>query len=398
VSDASYAADVARLLWPAPWSEPRVSWGSRGRGGERRTAWVFPSARRPRLLLPADVPASATMLRRLGGGSSPAHAAARRVLERAVGSRAFALAPWPALSTAASAAGADSVETHLAEAFGTEVRVGVVLGTRRVNQKPVLQVFDRRGRLLGYAKIGHNPLTAALVRREAVALTRLHDAAPRLFEVPRVVHHGRWSGLEVLAMTALESDPARPVDPGARSAAARELTALHGTTTLPLAASGLWTRLTAEATRLGDERLARAGASLVATYGEQEVTLGSWHGDWGHWNMASGRTALQVWDWERRDEQVPAGFDELHHAAQLVRPHTAQGRAQEAALLAALPAVLAGQGVATARHRLTLCLYLLEISTRYVDALTHGATPALQRRTAWTLDLLERQLTTGGAP
>jgi hypothetical protein len=27
---------------------------------------------------------------------------------------------------------------------------------------------------------------------------------------------------------------------------------------------------------------------------------------------------------------------------------------------------------------------------RYVDALTHGATPALRRRTAWVLSLLER--------
>ena len=43
-----------------------------------------------------------------------------------------------------------------------------------------------------------------------------------------------------------------------------------------------------------------------------------------------------------------------------------------------------------AEHDLTLRLYLLEIAVRYVDALTHGATPALQRRTDWVLSLLER--------
>ena len=64
------------------------------------------------------------------------------------------------LRVAAPDADADSIETHLAERLGTDVRVGVLLGTRRANQKPVLQVFARDGRSLGYAKIGHNDLTA----------------------------------------------------------------------------------------------------------------------------------------------------------------------------------------------------------------------------------------------
>ena len=41
-------------------------------------------------------------------------------------------------------------------------------------------------------------------------------------------------------------------------------------------------------------------------------------------------------------------------------------------------------------HDLTLRLYLLEMAVRYVDALTHGATPALLRRTSWVLSVLER--------
>ena len=49
-------------------------------------------------------------------------------------------------------------------------------------------------------------------------------------------------------------------------------------------------------------------------------------------------------------------------------------------------------GVRLDHHELTLRLYLMEIATRYVDALTFGATPALLRRTAWVISLLEHRL------
>jgi len=53
---ASYAVEVARLLWPEPWDEPYVT---RSRSGDRaahRDAYIFPSRARPRLLVPADLP------------------------------------------------------------------------------------------------------------------------------------------------------------------------------------------------------------------------------------------------------------------------------------------------------------------------------------------------------
>ena len=120
------------------------------------------------------------------------------------------------------------------------------------------------------------------------------------------------------------------------------------------------------------------------------VHLGGWHGDWGRWNMGMGDGILQLWDWERYDPEVPIGFDALHFAAQSVRPGEREARRQEAAFLGSAPSALAELGVAPGQHDLVLRLYLLEIAVRYVDALTHGATPALQRRTAWVLSLLEQ--------
>lgn len=393
-TSASYAAEVARLLWPEPWGAPVVTRSRRRSGQPHRDAYLFPSARRPRLLVPADVPGAASMLQRLGSGRGRLAVPARALLERSVRSSAFPLLGWPVLRVCAPDAGADSIERHLADRFGHDVRVGVMLGTRRVTQKPVLQVFHPDGRLLGYAKIGHNDLTAPLVRREATSLAALGRQDIRTFAVPRVLHHGQWSGLEVLVISELRTDPRAPVTAGTREAAMRELAHLDGTTTSVLTASSFWTRLMGEVGALSQEpdgpRLRAAADAVEARHGDQEVDLGGWHGDWGHWNMGMGGGVLQLWDWERHDPCVPVGFDAVHYAAQCVRPGHPDAHDRDDELLRSVPAALERMGVGPDRHDLTLDLYLLEIAARYVEALRHGATPALERRTSWALSLLQR--------
>ncbi|MEQ6902475.1 hypothetical protein [Nocardioides sp. YIM 152588] len=395
---SAYAADVARLLWPAPWGEPRVTRGAaRGRGGDgvaHRDAYLFPNARRPRLLVPADVPASSVMLQRLGNGRGALVAPLRDLAERSVRSRAFGLARWPVLRVPAAGPGADSVERYLGERLGTEVRVGVLLGTRRVNQKPVLQVFGLDGALVAYAKVGHNDLTAQLVGREAASLTAVADLGPRTFRLPRLLHHGAWAGLAVMAISPLPTDPRRPVPAAVREAAMREVAELGGTVAAPLAESGFWDRIRRSTRTLpegpGRARLRAVVQEVHGGHGATDVRLGGWHGDWGHWNMGMKGDELQLWDWERYDPQVPVGFDALHFVAQAVRPGSKEDRRQEEGFLGSVPASLAAMGVPADRHDLVLRLYLVEMASRYLDALRHGATPALRRRTDWVLSLLER--------
>lgn len=393
-SSASYAAEVARLLWPAPWDVPHVTRGRHVSGRPHRDAYIFPSERRPRLLVPADVPGSASMLRRLGSGRGPFAGPMRALLERSVHTRAFALARWPILRVPGADPGSDSIEAYLADSFGTQVRVGVMLGTRRVTQKPVLQVFALDGRLLGYAKVGHNDLTAALVRREAASLALLSATPPHTFAMPRVLHHGQWRGLEVLVISELPTDARRPVPAAARLAAMRELAELTATTASSVATSTFWARLRSDIDGLSQQpdgpRLSAAADLVERDHGADEIGLGGWHGDWGHWNMGMGQGRLQLWDWERYDPSVPIGFDAVHFAAQGVRPGHRDAHTRDDTFLGAVPVTLAQLGVDAVRHDLTLRLYLLEITARYVEALTHGATPALVRRTAWALTLLER--------
>lgn len=393
-SSASYAAEVARLLWPEPWGTPHVTRNLHRPGLPHRDAYVFPSERRPRLLVPADVPASSSMLRRLGDDRSAFAGPLRAVLERVVGSRAFRLAHWPMLRVPGTDPDADSIENHLAGCLGTGVRVGLVLGPRRVNQKPVLQVFGLDGALLGYAKVGHNALTAALVRREAESLTSISGHQPRSFRAPRLLHHGQWAGLEVLLISPLSSDAGQPVPPATRLAAMREVAGLSGPRSATLAESAFWSRLRDAAHLLpgasDDTRLLVAVDTIERSYGDVHVSLGGWHGDWGPWNMGMDGEVLQLWDWERYDAEVPIGFDALHFIAQSVRPGERDERRQEESFLRSVPGALSELDVGADHHDLTLRLYLLEMAVRYVDALTHGATPALLRRTSWVLSALER--------
>jgi hypothetical protein len=177
----------------------------------------------------------------------------------------------------------------------------------------------------------------------------------------------------------------------------REVAGLGVTTTVALGESGFWSRLRREIDVLSDQpdgaRLAAGADLLEERHAADPVSLGGWHGDWGAWNMGMGPGGLQIWDWERFDPEVPVGFDGLHFDAQRVRPGQRDHRRQEETFLGSVAPTLSALGVPAERHELTLRLYLLEIAVRYVDGLTHGATPALRRRTSWVLTLLERVLT-----
>jgi hypothetical protein len=397
-ASTSYAAEVTRLLWPDPWSAPTVTRSRRRTppGGTVREAYVFPSTRNPRLLVPADVPAAATMVQRLGNDRTFLVGPLRRLLTTSVGSPLFTLARWPRLTVETSASGSGSIESHLAEVLGTDVRVGVVLGPRRINQKPVLQVFGRDGALLAFAKIGHNSLTSRLVRHESRSLARIEDLAPRHFRAPHLLHAGTWSGLDLLVMSPLTIDPREEVGPETRDAAMVELATMAGVRTSTLADSAFWQRLRGEVDALADteqgDSIARSSATLEERWGSTQLGLGGWHGDWGPWNMGMECGVLQLWDWERHDAEVPLGFDGVHLLAQRVRALHPDEQVQADELLGGVGDALAPFGIAPELHGLTMRLYLLEIAVRYTDALRVGARPDFERRTRWVVALLERLL------
>ena len=332
---------------------------------------MVPHARAPRILLPADNPvASSRAMLRFSAALSP-----RDVLQRtgvAAVLRARGAAAFADRIVVQERVG--SLRHHLANVLGEPVDLSIGLGTARANRKPVLQVFDARGRSLAFAKIGDNAVTERLVRREAESLRRLATAPlPARFEVPRLLHLGEWEGAAVLVMTSLATSVRQR--PGRQySVPHEEMVLLRGAfaeTPRALVDTPLWTQVTGVRDRLpsspATDRFADALAVLADTAGDRPVEVGAWHGDWTPWNMSRRRGRLQLWDWERFETGVPAGLDACHYGVNAVCRRDG----------ASVEAVLRGLELAGVRRdgpaadHLVGGAYLAAITSRYLpDAAT----------------------------
>jgi hypothetical protein len=295
---------------------------------------------------------------------------------------------------------------HVPAALGRDdLAAAIVLGPVRPNRKPVVQLIGRDGRAVGYMKVGWNDLTRRLVQAEAATLRRLAGAGPRTFTAPRLLHQGRWQGLEITISSAL---PHRLLRRGRRYAlppvaVTREIAELGGVTVNELGESGWWASLGERLVPVRATLIGGPAATLDATLARLEaragtrLAFGTWHGDWGPWNLRTTAGPLLVWDWERSADEVPLGFDLLHFGYQtalqgLRKPPAAAAavaRDRAAPLLAAL-----GQepGVAD-----LLCdLYLLERLCRAAEAEVSAVTGRPDTVGAALLGVLAGRLEPGG--
>ncbi|GAA1507904.1 hypothetical protein GCM10009827_022630 [Dactylosporangium maewongense] len=376
---AQYIEEVLALLYP-------------GQGSGVVEYLVVPNARKPRLLVPADD-------RRL------AAAAVRRYAEPQ--SRMAKLkrdAVVAALRTGASSVllrdrlritpGADTIDTYLRRALGTDVRLSVHIGPARANRKPVLQLLTESGATMAFAKLGTSALTRTLVKAEGNALAAVSTAGLKALRVPDAIHIGQWGEHEVLVQSALPVwRPRVPLTAPRLAKAMGEVAACCGTRRGRLDDSGYWTRLRARldaisghaeggALRAAAERIARAAGGVQLTYG-------SWHGDWSPWNMASLADTILVWDWERFTPGVPIGYDALHHALQLDIGRSPSPDRCVNDLIDAAPELLLPFGVV---HRqaveVTTLLYLIDLATRYVTDRQAEAGARLGVLGSWLLPVL----------
>jgi hypothetical protein len=262
----------------------------------------------------------------------------------------------------------------------------------------VLQLLTPAGRTLAFAKVGHNPLTAALVRGEHDALRCLGAAGLTHLRVPRVIGFSRWRGMDVLVLSPLPVWQQRiPLRPGQLAVAMAEVAAVSGVRRAPLGQSQYWQNLTArlenangDPTERGEHAALRAAlGGLAAAAGTAVLTFGSWHGDWTPWNMASTEAGLLVWDWERFTAGVPAGFDALHCWLQeQAVPGRRDPATAAAECLERAPALLDPLGVTPAQARVTALLYLADLSARYLADRQEQAGARLGAPRRWLLPTL----------
>ncbi|MFI5487174.1 hypothetical protein [Micromonospora echinaurantiaca] len=356
---------------------------------------VVPSVRRARFLLPLGAPrVTAAALLAYNALRPPGVRAARAVLGGLARVGALDRAPFPTL-TVSLPAGLAAAEVLLAQRLAAALGGGpgyAACGVRPPdpNHKPTLQLFTADGRPRGYAKIGWNGATRALVTAEAAALRELPALAgvPGHPAAPRLLAETSWDG-QVVALVEPLPPAVRGLPVGAPPAIPALLAvARRGRPPAPprpLAGSGFLARLAGTARRAAaaDPAGARAVAAVAALahrYGDTRVEFGHWHGDWVPWNLGRHDGRLVAWDWEHSAPDVPLGFDLAHDAFQRAVVLRGEPVAQAArAVDTRLARYGAALGLDPAARRLVADAYLVELwlrAWRLADA-GAGWNPAL---------------------
>jgi hypothetical protein len=398
---------AARVLGATPGTDTSSARPARS-APERYT--VIPSSRSPRLLVPRGDRRVAAVAVRHAIVATSRRARLRQVVlaglfsvglgDRSVGDLAF--------RDTVRVDGPERLSARLAALIGGDVRVSMRFGPDRANRKPVLQLLDATGVCVAFAKVGVNPLTRELVRREAAALTRLEDQNLAPVRPPRLLFAGRWrEDLELMVVEALPVWRPEPTRPGAvddaRIAAMRAVAKVGGVRTDVDALNGYLTDLTARIRALDPNpgtgpllgALDRVRASGLP------VPIGAWHGDWTDGNMAVRDDEVLLWDWERFADRVPVGFDALH--CEFNRAMGAPNRSAAAAAAAVrdrcadllapfdVPATMAGA---------IWSLYAAEIATRFLTDGLDRTTSKLGRVADWLGPALavEIAVPAGGEP
>lgn len=363
----AYLSDAVARLWP----DGSLALRRAPAGSQNRDFLLLPNAAMPRLLVPAGRRrAAAAAVRGYGEQAGRRDRVKNRMLSTALRTGLAQLLLRDRVGVTGGGAG---LPGHLGDLLCTDVLVSLHLGQPRANRKPVLQLLGTDGRLLGFAKVGIDELTRRLVRTEGIALRRLASAELPGLLTPRVVHAGQWNGDEILVQSPLPIQGRRRTnDEHGLSAAMSAVAGLGRVGPAPLVDSDFWSALCARVGRLPDGPVAAALTAIVTGLydGARDdlIGMGSWHGDWTPWNMATLPTGLAVWDWERFTAGVPVGFDPLHFSLQSDLVVARRSPSDSVmSIVDSAPARLRSFGVDDRASTVTALCYLTEIATRYTE-------------------------------
>lgn len=258
---------------------------------------------------------------------------------------------------------AGSIVEHVRDQFERSITAAIVLlGPPRANQKPVLQLHNRRGQTVAFAKVAWNEITTQLLADEHNALTYLNLVPQPGFCVPKVLGAASFGEGSYLLLS--------PVSVSNRVRASKQR-AMDLALAIERTSPGSVSRVTDSPfvdrllQRSRDLPIAHGIVhNLTLRHAERDLPLRAWHGDFVPWNFLSGSKTMAVWDWERFDQAVPAGFDRLHYSFQLAshRDPSSIGRAV-ATVRAELSDVLPELDSVTADAHLDW--YLAEVLCRY---------------------------------
>ena len=384
-----YLREVTQLLWPD---------STLARGSNRRNARyvVIPSASRPKLIVPRrPLRLAGAAVRNYNTGSTSRERLAITALAAAVRAGFGELLP----SRLDDRASTSDIRTRLSEVLARPVEVGLYIGPARAVRKPVVQVLDRRGETVAFAKVGVDEFTRALVRGEAATLAGLATAPLDILVIPDVLHHGQWNTHELLVLRAMRRGAPAPAGDALLARAMDELARAHRVDCEPVRTSRYRQEL--------EQRLQAVSADPVAAHlldslelldarlGDVPLEVGAWHGDWTPWNMTVADGRVYVWDWEKFETGKPIGFDAIHYTLHwTISIDGVSAHEAFASSLQRIDEVLQAHGISGDHAVAVFWLYVLELAVRYLeDDEMNAGTTTLSRMTEWlpnVLDLVEQ--------
>jgi thymidylate kinase len=289
--------------------------GDEGESGQHLTEFcIVPRASAPRLLIPLKTRKTAANSLGVYNPLRPAARWSTRLLKAALG----AGLAQPLLRDRALLH--VHLEEHLKWVFGSSrIASSISIGTPGEQQKPVLQVMDADGRVLGYAKVGWNPQTIRLVQNEEISLRKLKGVRFSTAKIPEVVHAGWWKGNYVLVQ--------RNSGPGLQRAV-RGIDHRHIDFLVDLYRSANPCELSlrdvpwlteADSAAIRNEGfhyylhlLQQAAQYCRDRAGDRHIPCGRAHGDFTPWNIRACGGDLLVIDWEYAVDARPVGWDLFH--------------------------------------------------------------------------------------
>ena len=209
---------------------------------------------------------------------------------------------------------------NLGEAFNDRAaHVAYFTGTDGPHRKTAMQVMDKDGAILGYAKMSRASHVCPYLRNEANMLVSLEAIGLRSADIPRVLAFRDDAAVTLLVTDSLKS----PTHTSQLVLGPDHLSFLtelrrHREVT----GAGKLLQDLAEQTRdqtgtlaalAGPEWMARM-ARIQATLRPHaaSIPLGLCHGDFTPWNTFVQRGRLYVFDWEYARAEWPVGFDLTH--------------------------------------------------------------------------------------
>ncbi len=213
------------------------------------------------------------------------------------------------------------LEEHLAEVFGERtLSLGISLGTPGPHRKPVIQVMNQEGKVLGYVKVGWNEETKRLIQNE---IRMLHYLKGRdlPFLIPQIVYAREWKEYFI----CVQSPPPHYASPAPQEwnhfyEEALKAMAFLSLKYQRLIESAFWKHLSDRISGMENgyfrHAVERFMERVLSRCGDKEIPFHFSHGDFAPWNAFLVSNSLYLYDWEYAFEDAPAGYDLIHFAVQ----------------------------------------------------------------------------------